>query len=651
MKKLYKIRRLYYKYLIPLISIMSMALLLGGILIAVLIFQQISKTEATIKEQAKKEFIKDVQFKHKTTVNNLKNDLTNTIAELNIDLFRLVNSVDFRKMNISKIREEIDSLFKKDSNILELKIINQQARADYAHCDYQRLYSDDIGIFYPHKIFNEEYPKFVSKTYIDVESQESYQYIGYPIKNSEGNVQSCLMVRYGLDFIKDSLQLAHNQAQGNFYVLDQNKRLIGQSNGRLEINKFQTIPFADQLLIHNQLMGSEWNDKLISFFKNRLDWTFVLETSHAQAIVPVNEKLANIKADFNANNNKILLVIVGVILGLVLLFGLIGISVARSVTRPIAHLIDGVRQVTKGDLEVQIPTTTNDEIGELTTSFNDMTTSLKDYKQKIQEHTSTITQQAKKLAFSNDELKHYAHTVSHDLKSPLRTISSYVNLVERKNKNQLDHETQQYFDYIKNGTKRMNRLIEDMLTYARLDQAIKKSDFCAIDLNQILNQVVQDLTFMIKENNAEVVFAGLPKIYGHPTQIHSLFQNLISNSIKYRREESPKVTIMAHIKQNICVIILEDNGRGIDSKALKDIFKPFRRVKENDVVEGSGIGLATVKKILNHHNGTIGVESELGKGSTFYITLPIKKLKGKSKSKMSVLKSVDNQELVQVSPN
>lgn len=638
---------------------MTVALILGGILISVLIANQISKTEEIIKAQAKKELMKDVEFKHRTLTQNIRNDISNRLASINSELYTLSNSVHFRRMNHRKIREEADSLLKKDPNILEFKIINDLARADYAHCTPEILYSNDLGDLKPEVVFQDGLERYISKTFFDIDTRERYNYLGVPIRNNQGNIQSALMVRYSLDFIVDSIQKQEVAQVGNFFILDHNNRLVAQTNGRIELNKYESLPVSQKMLLFNQISGTNWDNNLLSFFRNKLDWTFALETSNAQATAPIDKRLNEIKADFDKTIYKILLLIALVLLLIVIIFAFIGVRVAKSVTQPISNLIDGVKKVSEGNLDINLPNKSNDDIGELTVAFNNMTQSLKQYKEKIEQHTKTITHQAQKLSYSNEELKQYAHTVSHDLKSPLRMISSYIGLLNKKYGEKFDDDAKEYFNYITNGTKRMNTLIEDMLAYARLDQNIKREDFRDMDLDKVIQNVTSDLKWQIEENDAKIHYTGLPIIYAHPSQMHSLFQNLISNSIKYRSKAPPEITIsLKTTSPTHSTIVVSDNGQGIEKEYLKDIFKPFKRLVANDEVEGSGIGLATVKKILIHHQGKIKVESTVGKGTTFLITLPNLEIAKKqlhrnhaSKASESILKPIDNKELVHVTVN
>lgn len=638
---------------------MTVALILGGILISVLIANQISKTEEIIKAQAKKELMKDVEFKHRTLTQNIRNEVSYQLNSTINEIYSLSNSVHFRRMNHRKIRQEADSLLYKDSNILEFKVINDLARADYAHCTPEILYSNDLGDLKPEVLFKNGSDRYISKTFFDIDTKECYNYLGVPIRNNQGGIQSALMVRYSLNFIVDSIQKQAIAQAGNFFILDHNNRLVAQTNGSIELNKYESLPMHQKMLLFNQINGTSWDDNLLSFFRNKLGWTFALETSNAQAIAPIDKRLSEIKADFDKTIYKILMLIALVLLFIVIIFTFIGARVAKSITKPISNLIDGVKKVSEGDLDINLPNKSNDDIGELTLAFNNMTHSLKKYKQKIEQHTKTITHQAQKLSYSNEELKQYAHTVSHDLKSPLRMISSYISLLNKKYGGKFDEDAQEYFEYITNGTKRMNMLIEDMLAYARLDQNIKREDFRDMDLDKVIQNVTSDLKWQIEESNAKVIYDGLPIVYAHPSQMHSLFQNLISNSIKYRGKAAPEITISLKTSTPTqSTIAVSDNGQGIEQEYLKDIFKPFKRLVSADEVEGSGIGLATVKKILIHHKGKIHVESMVGKGTTFLITLPNLEIAKKqvhrnhsANAAESILKPIDSKELVHVTVN
>ncbi len=229
------------------------------------------------------------------------------------------------------------------------------------------------------------------------------------------------------------------------------------------------------------------------------------------------------------------------------------------------------------------------------------------------------------LKSSNEELEKFAYVASHDLQEPLRTIASFTQLLERRYKGKFDSDADEFMGYIVDAAVRMKDQIEGLLEFSRV--ATKSKDFEQVDLNDVINQTIDSLNASITECKATITHDELPVVIGDFRQLQRVFQNLISNAIKFRKcEEQLKVHISSRkdTENNEYVFSVVDTGIGIEEQYLERIFVIFQRLHTRDVYKGTGIGLSVVKKIIERHGGRIWVESEYGKGSAFYFTLPIK---------------------------
>ena len=226
-----------------------------------------------------------------------------------------------------------------------------------------------------------------------------------------------------------------------------------------------------------------------------------------------------------------------------------------------------------------------------------------------------------KLQKSNHDLEQFAYVASHDLQEPLRMISSFLQLLQRRYEGQLDSDADEFIGYAVDGAQRMHDLINDLLKYSRV--TTKGKDFEYVNMKEPLEHALTNLKLSIEENDAKVVPSNsLPIIHGDYSQMTQLFQNLIGNAIKYRSLESPQIHISAKNENNKWLFSIKDNGLGINPKYADQVFKIFRRLHSNSEYDGTGVGLAITKRIIERHNGQIWVESEPGNGSTFYFTLP-----------------------------
>ncbi|WP_207591734.1 MEDS domain-containing protein [Halomontanus rarus] len=224
------------------------------------------------------------------------------------------------------------------------------------------------------------------------------------------------------------------------------------------------------------------------------------------------------------------------------------------------------------------------------------------------------------LAESNERLKRFAYIASHDLQEPLRMISSYLQLLENRYADDLDDDAREYIDFAVDGSDRMREMVDGLLEYSRID--MQDADFEPVDCDAVLDDVVADLQLQIDESDAAVVVDELPTVAGDANQLEQLFSNLVSNAIKYSGEEPPRVEVAADRQGDRAVFSVADNGIGIESEYVDQIFEVFTRLHSNDEYRGTGIGLALCRKIVNHHGGDIWVDSELGEGTTFHFTLP-----------------------------
>ncbi len=225
------------------------------------------------------------------------------------------------------------------------------------------------------------------------------------------------------------------------------------------------------------------------------------------------------------------------------------------------------------------------------------------------------------LARSNAELEQFAYVSSHDLQEPLRMITSYLQLLQRRYQGNLDDKADKYIHFAVDGASRMQNLINDLLEFSRVTTRGREPE--PIDCESVLDQVLSNLELYIKENKATISHDPLPEVRADPTQLAQVFQNLIINGIKFHSEEAPIIHISAEKKESEWIFSVQDNGIGIDPQYSEKIFEVFKRLHKKEEYPGTGIGLAICKKIIERHGGRIWVESELGKGSTFYFTLPI----------------------------
>ncbi|HYZ83976.1 MAG TPA: ATP-binding protein [Bryobacteraceae bacterium] len=233
--------------------------------------------------------------------------------------------------------------------------------------------------------------------------------------------------------------------------------------------------------------------------------------------------------------------------------------------------------------------------------------------QRVQERTTELIR-------TNEELRQFAYIASHDLQEPLRTVGSYAQLLAKRYGEKVGPDAEEFVKFIVEGVRRMHTLLNDMLSYSRVTER-EARPMVATDVRQVVAVALANLEASIKESGAEITIGPLPTIEMDDLQIGQVFQNLISNAIKYKGPNPPKIHVDAHRDGDEWVFRVSDNGLGIDPRYHERIFGIFKRLHGKEIA-GTGMGLAICKKIVERHGGRIWVESEPEKGSRFYFTLP-----------------------------
>ncbi|MDN3511053.1 MAG: ATP-binding protein [Candidatus Jettenia sp.] len=301
---------------------------------------------------------------------------------------------------------------------------------------------------------------------------------------------------------------------------------------------------------------------------------------------------------------------------------LVGISFATLTSEPIKNLTEAAKKISDGSFGYKVRIQRRDEIGILADSFNTMSRELAKFIAKMKRSEKELLRHSTELKRSNEELQHFAYVASHDLQEPLRMISSYLQLIERRYRNKLDTDAEEFITYAVDGANRLQTMINGLLEYSRVDSRGKS--FELIDCETLFERALLNLEVTIKENNTTITHDTLPTVMADSSQLLQVFQNLISNAIKFHGTESPRIHISARRNENEWIFSVHDNGIGIEQEYTKQLFNIFKRLHGREY-PGIGLGLSICKKIINRHNGRIWLESEPGKGSTFYFTIPVQR--------------------------
>ncbi|MGA9875415.1 MAG: ATP-binding protein, partial [Solirubrobacteraceae bacterium] len=341
-----------------------------------------------------------------------------------------------------------------------------------------------------------------------------------------------------------------------------------------------------------------------------------------QSALESKDSQARGKLDDAADALQVLLIVAGVlILGGVLAAGFL---LRRTITQPLARLGSEARRVAGGEFAVPLQTARGPrEVTELDREIDTMRQRIVDELATVQAAHTQLEEQARELRRSNADLEQFAYVASHDLQEPLRKIASFCQALQTRYRGQLDERADQYIDFAVDGAKRMQTLINDLLAFSRVGRGGREREL--VELNDAVALAQSALAARLESAGANVIVGELPTIWGDRVQLTSLFQNLIANAVKFSGAEPPVVHITAARGDEEWQLSCADNGIGIDPEYAERIFLIFQRLHSKDAYEGSGIGLALCRKIVEYHGGRIWLDTDYTAGARFHMTLPIAK--------------------------
>ena len=453
---------------------------------------------------------------------------------------------------------------------------------------------------------------------------------------------------------------------GQVYIVNHEGLIVAHPDREVTLAKIR-VPGKPDLAGLSPGSDFDWNGSYLNFAGNEVigvahgapdnTWITVTEISQAEA--------------FAVSQTALLLITGGLAL-----FGLLVLLVTsrfmeQLLIEPMEKLRAGTVRIGQGDLQYQIDIFRRDEVGQVAAAFNEMARRLhardqelatktaaltveiverkqaeaalrqlnNTLEQRVLERTAALEKRTEDLLRSNKELEKFAYVASHDLQEPLRKVQAFGDRLQGKYADVLDERGRNYLERMRGASARMQTLINDLLTFSRV--TTKAQPFVPLDLSQVAQDVLSDLEVQIERVGGQVEVDPLPSIEADPFQIRQLLQNLVSNALKFHRDDEPPfVKIQAnHLPphpngsngaspKELCQIIVADNGIGFDLKYHDRIFQVFQRLHGRTAYEGTGVGLAICRKIVERHQGNIMAESEPGQGAKFIITLPVKQPKG-----------------------
>src|SRR5579859_1684668 len=326
-------------------------------------------------------------------------------------------------------------------------------------------------------------------------------------------------------------------------------------------------------------------------------------------------------ATLNSTATSLDAVFIAVAIGLALIVALLALGLRATAIRPLHRLAAQVRRVASGDFDHEVTVPGPREVTHLAADVNTMRERILQELSATQEVNATLQDHAAELQRSNSELEQFAYVASHDLQEPLRKVASFTQLLQRRYAGKLDARADQYIDFAVDGAKRMQALINDLLSYSRVGRSDREPALVSSDA--ALTQARANLAEQIEETGATIETGHLPLVLGELPLLIAVFQNLLSNALKFSGGKPPRVVITVRRDEPFWLFSFSDNGIGIDPQYAERIFVIFQRLHERTAYAGTGIGLSMTRKIIDYFGGRIWLDTTFTGGTRFYFTLPM----------------------------
>jgi len=325
-------------------------------------------------------------------------------------------------------------------------------------------------------------------------------------------------------------------------------------------------------------------------------------------------------AALNSSATTLNAICIGIGIALVAVLAVLALGLERSVIRPLSRLAADARQVADGDFAHDVKSSGPQEIRTVGTDVNSMRERIVAELSAVRAANARLEARTEDLQRSNAELEQFAYVASHDLQEPLRKVASFCQLLQRRYAGRLDEKADQYIEHAVDGAKRMQALINDLLAFSRVGRTAQRREqvSCAV----LLAQAWANLGPVVRQSHATIEVGDLPEVLGEATLLTAVFQNLLSNALKFAGDQAPRVLASASREGEYWLFSFTDNGIGIPAEYAERIFVIFQRLHDRAAYPGTGIGLAMCRKIIEYHGGRIWLDTAVTSGARFCFTLP-----------------------------
>ncbi len=616
--------KLFVKYLVPLLAVSIIPALIGGLLFLLFIKVNMANLKEDLSAQVSQALTREISYKDEAIAQTEGMYVEGEIDRIGNKMSALALAPDFMELNLLEINSYVENIISNEPAILEIAVVNKWGEVVYDKVNALSLMSEEYNEMIEKDLLAviQSKESYLSDVSISSRSQLPYVTLGQPIIQFGGNFAGGIVLNLNLSFIWEIAASKQVGEKGMLYIISPKGQLISHPSTR---ELYQNADYSKYDYIREIIATKNGTiqtaTSLVSFYTNKYGWTTIIEIPLDQALATVNDNQLLVQSFISSTNRSMGYVAIAILV-FVLLFTLVAsVYVTRWLINPIVKLTEATRTISRGNLNLAIEKNSDDEIGQLTDAFNLMTEQLRIKQEELLKSNAYIKQQAEELLDRyNSDLEQFAYVTTHDLIEPLRMITSYIQLLQRRYRNVYDDEAKEFMNYVIEGVDRMHNIINDLFEYSHIRTDVK--DFEKVDLNEVLNATLKKLGKEISESGAAIKYDNLPEIRGVESNLTQVFQNLIGNAIKFRqKEQSLEIRINCDDRTYDWLFSVEDNGIGFDPQYKEKVFEIFKRLNKRDDYPGSGMGLAITKNIVERHGGKIWVDSRLGYGTTFYFTI------------------------------
>lgn len=616
--------RLFYKYLTPLLVLSVIPILASGVLMFILTMANFDNLQKKLVGEISGDLRNEILAKNLSFATTEAKNIEQVVDQIGSLLSVLSVSPDFIKNDVYGINNYAENIMSDKVPILEFTVINEWGQRIFKKENSFSLSGIDsrLAISSVFKLVKDSKKSELSEVLIAENSQQPYIILAQPILDYGGNMKGMIAATVSLGFISEALGIANDNKKGITYIISSKGMLISHPNmfevtQNLDYSKYEHI----QRILKDKEGAFENNSKLYSFYTTRYGWKTIVEIPNEIALASIEKNKSTINAFIKITLNSISYAIAIVIILSIAVCIIVAILVTNRTIKPILELTSATKKISEGDFNLKVENKSSDEIGQLTQSFNLMAQEVSKKQEELINKNEYIKEQADELlARYNSDLEQFAYVTTHDLIEPLRMITSYTQLLQRRYSSNFNDDAKEYMSYVTEGVQRMHKIINDLFEYSHI--RTNESDFEDTDFNEVLVDVLKKIEQEINENKAMVVVDRLPHTKAVKSNMVQVFQNLIANAIKFKSPTRPcEIRVGYEMRSKEWLFFVRDNGIGFDSKYADKVFEIFKRLNKRDQYAGSGMGLAICKNIVERHGGKIWATPTPDEGCTFYFTI------------------------------